>query len=109
MIDSRAIFGYFRDPKIARPTDKKEGHEIDSFKGNLSKNTEFRKKSTKIVSLACVLDPKMSKFYGTFHSRSPFTSIIRDGFEKSSVLVGVQKMGKMGKFYATSDSRFSFT
>ena len=25
-----------------RPTDKKEGHEIDSFKGNLSKSVKFR-------------------------------------------------------------------
>ena len=52
MIDYRAIFVFFRDPKTAdptgptdptdRPTDKKEGHEIDSFKGNLSRNTKFR-------------------------------------------------------------------
>ena len=51
-IDSRTIFGFFRDPGTADPTqpdpsDKKKGHEIDSFKGNLSKNTKFRKYSTK--------------------------------------------------------------
>ena len=53
----------------------------------------------------------MSKFYGTLGSRFPFTSIIRDGFTKSSVLGGVlgRKWAKMGKFYVKSDSRFSFT
>ena len=40
----------------------------------------------KIVCLAGVLDPKMSNLYGTFRSRFPFTSIIRDGFPKSLVL-----------------------
>ena len=46
-IDYRAIFGFFMDSKTADrptdPTDKKGGHEIDTFKGNLSKNAEFRK------------------------------------------------------------------
>ena len=75
MIDSHAIFGFFMDPRTTDltrstdPTDKKEGHEIDSFKGNLSKIAEFEKYSTKIVSLAGVLGTKMSKFYGTFGSR----------------------------------------
>ena len=86
-IDYRAIFGFFTDPRTAdRPTDKKEDHEIDSFKGNSSKNVEFQKILHKIVCLAGVLDPKMSKFYGTLGSRFPFTSIIRDGFPKSLVL-----------------------
>ena len=46
IIDYRAIFEFFVDSKTpdpTRPTDKKEGHEINSFKGNLSKNVEFRK------------------------------------------------------------------
>ena len=42
------LFLYFlgiRKPSTdpTRPTDKKEGHEIDWFKGYLSKNTEFQK------------------------------------------------------------------
>ena len=38
------------------------------------------------MSLAGVLDPKMSKFYATFGSRFPSASIIRDGCPKSLVL-----------------------
>ena len=62
MRDSRAIFDFLRiqKPPADRPTGKKEGHKIDSFKG--------------------VLDPEMSKFYATLGSCFPFTSIIRDGF-----------------------------
>ena len=32
-----------------RPSDKKEGREIDSFKGNLSKNVKFQKYSAKSI------------------------------------------------------------
>ena len=49
MIDSRAIFGFLRiqEPptRPTDPSDKKEGHEIDSLSG--------------------VLDPKIRKLYGT--------------------------------------------
>ena len=31
------------------PSDKKEGREIDSFKGNLSKNVKFQKYSAKSI------------------------------------------------------------
>ena len=44
MTDSRAMLGFFTDSITADPTDptdKKEGHKIDSFKGNLSKNMNF--------------------------------------------------------------------
>ena len=62
MIDSRAIFGFFRDPKTpdpTDPTDEKEGHKIDSFKGNLNKNAVYRKYSAKSSVLACVFGPEM--------------------------------------------------
>ena len=55
MIDSRSIFGFFADSKTpdrldrSDPTDKKEGHEINSFKGNLSKNVKFQKYSAKSI------------------------------------------------------------
>ena len=58
------LFSFFlriQEPP-ARPTDpsdKKEGHEIDSLAG--------------------VLDPKISKIYGAPGPRSRFASIIRDG------------------------------
>ena len=36
-------------PVSVRPSDKKEGREIDSFKGNLSKNVKFQKYSAKSI------------------------------------------------------------
>ena len=64
MIDSRAIFGFLRiqEPptRPTDPSDKKEGHEIDSLAG--------------------VLDPKIRKLYGTLSPLFRSTSIIRDGF-----------------------------
>ena len=62
------------------PSDKKEGREIDSFKGNLSKKCEISKIFRQIDSFLGVLDPEMSKFYATLGSCFPFTSNIRDGF-----------------------------
>ena len=112
MIDSRAIFVFFRDPKTpdrpVDPFDKKEVCKIDSFKGNFNKNMEFEKCSTESSVLAGVLGLKKSKFYGTFNSCFPFTSIIRDDLAKSSILSGFSGR-KMGKFYGTSDFRCPFT
>ena len=49
MLDRRAIFGILRiqEPPTDPTHRQKEGREIDSFKGNLSKNAEFRKYSIK--------------------------------------------------------------
>ena len=64
MIASRAIFGFLRvqEPptRPTGPSDKKEGHEIDSLSG--------------------VLDPKIRKLYGTLGHLIRSTSIIRGGF-----------------------------
>ena len=39
--------GATKQPARPDPTDQKKGHEIDGFKGVLSKNAEFQKCSTK--------------------------------------------------------------
>ena len=39
------------DPTRPGPTDQKKGHEIDGFKGVLSKNAEFQKYSSKSTDL----------------------------------------------------------
>ena len=66
MIDSRAIFVFFRDPKIpdrpVDPFDKKEVWKIDSFKGIIDKNIEFEKCSIKSSVSAGVSGKKRVKY-----------------------------------------------
>ena len=53
MIDSLLFSIFLRIQKpptdTTDPIDKKEGYEIDSFKGNLSKNVKLKKYSAKSI------------------------------------------------------------
>ena len=79
MIDSRVIFVFFADSRTADPIDrpdrptKNKATKSIVLKVIWVKIRNFENIPQKPSVLAGVLGPKMGQFYGTFHSRFPFT------------------------------------